>query len=139
MEFRAGPTMDIRWVDSGGTLALVAQYRNLTKNDEADMLDSSAGTVTFREFIAGLRQWNVDYEGLNNGTDTPLGTADIVRLAPQTRGTIIISEFGTASGNFRILGEALIQSANNEWPYDDVASSNISWQGSGPLTQGVWA
>jgi hypothetical protein len=136
--FRGGPNMNVQFIDASGTIALVSQYKTVTISDEGDMIDSSAGTVTFREFIAGLRKWSVKYEGLNNGEDTPLGTADIARMAPTTGGTIRISPFGTVVGKRRYSGGVLISKRDLDYPYDDVCTSNFEFQGSGALTEDLW-
>ena len=136
-EFRGGTTMHIQYIYSGGTITLQDQFRSVTISSEQDTLDSTAGTVAWREFIAGLTQWNADYEGLHNGASTPLGTADIANLR-RASGTLYISPFGTSSGNQKITGAAIVTTVESEFPYDDVVTTNVSWQGSGTLTETVW-
>jgi len=136
-EFRGGPTMHLRVIVSAGTIDFVDQYRNIKLKTENDMIDSTAGTVQWREFIQGLAQWTVDGEVLLNGTQAPIGTQDIARLRLAT-GTVFISPFGTAVGQMRYGGAFLTSSIEQEWPYDDLAVASLSLQGTGTLTEGNW-
>lgn len=137
-EFRGGPNMYADFVYSGGTISFATQYRNISITDEADMIDSTAGAVSFREFIAGLRQVTVAVEALHNGTASPFGTADIAALAPGGSGTVRVAPFGTATGQAKYSGAALIKNRNHEYPYDDVVPLNVEFQVSGTWSEGAW-
>lgn len=137
-EFRGGPTMHLRFILATGTVDFVDQYRNVKLKTENDMIDSTAGTVQWREFIQGLSQWTIDTEVLLNGTQAPIGTQDIQRLRLSSVGTIFISPFGTAVGQMRYGGAFLTSSIEQEFPYDDLAVASLSLQGTGTLTEGNW-
>lgn len=129
--------MVIEVIHATGTILLQEQYRNIKLKSEKAMIDSTAGTVEWQEFIAGLKSWTVDYEGLSNGTGSPVGATDIGILRDAT-GTLRISPHGTTTGKPRYVGSFLSSSVEQEWPYDDVAPNSITFQGSGALTDGTW-
>jgi len=136
-EFR-GTALVVEVIHSGGTITMQDQYRSIKIPFSRDAVDSSAGTGDPREFLPGLTQFTVSYEGLHNGTATPMGTADIKTLRSITNGTVRISEFGTATGQHRYLAPGFITKVDADVKYDDVATCNWEWQGSGALTEGVW-
>ncbi len=136
MEFR-GTALVVRIIHSGGTMTLQDQYRSLKPSWSQDAIDSTAGTVNWREFLAGLRQWTVSYEGLNNGTASPLGTADVAILRSLTTGTIEIYPFGTATGQLKLSGSGFPTKVDADIKYDDVAPLTFEWQGSGALSEGA--
>lgn len=136
-EFR-GNTLDVRVIHSGGTMVLNDQYRTVKLPWSQDAIDASAGTIDWRDFLKGLKQWTFSYEGLNNGAASPLGTADQATLRSMPMGTIIVSPFGTAAGNQKLSGAGFPTKVDTEIKYDDVAPLNFEWQGSGALSEGVW-
>jgi len=138
-ELRGGPTMHVQFVHSGGTMVFAEQYRNVTLSDEADMIDTTAGALTFREFIVGLRNWTCSVEALFNGTASPFGTADDFVLVAGAAGTLTVSPLGTTSGSIKYSGAVIANSRQREWPYDDVVPFNAEFQGNGTLTMGTWA
>jgi predicted secreted protein len=122
---------------SGGTLTLHDQYRTLRLRSETAVIEVTAGTTSWRDYIAGLSAWRVRYDGLNNGPASPLGTADIATLRG-AGGTIRISPHGTAAGNIRYQGAVQNTRLDLDYPFDDLASVTIEWHGSGALTESVW-
>src|SRR5688572_9603823 len=120
-EFRAGASMDIRFVDSSGTITITTQYTNASLSYEGDTIDVSAGNDTVRRFLSSLTQWSVSLEAFISGETTPLGTAHIPRFAPTASGglsgTVIISPFGTAQGKFRHIGGVIITSREVEYQF----------------------
>lgn len=136
-EYR-GSTMVVEIIHSGGTLTMQDQYRTLKNPFSRDAIDSSAGSSDWREFLAGLQQTTIAYEGLNNGAESPLGTADIQTLRGLTSGTARISPHGTSAGNVKYTLAGFITKADLDWAYDDVSKVTWEWQGSGALTASVW-
>lgn len=141
-EFRFGNAGVFQYVDSGGTLTFTTQYTNISLNYEGDTIDVTAGQETVRRFLSSLTQWDVSTEFFMSGTVTPMGTAQLTRFAPSASGsysgTVIISPFGTATGNFRHIGGVIVTSRPVEYPFDDAAVVSVDFQGSGTLTEGLW-
>jgi hypothetical protein len=133
-EYR-GSALLVEWIGTWGTVDCSAQYKKISFTHEADMLDSSAGTVQYREFIPGLLQWSISGDFLQNGTSTPIGGTQFVSLfLPGQSGTVRVSPGGTATGNQKYTGAALLKTASQEFPFDDVVTTTIEWQGNGYLT-----
>ena len=137
-EYR-GSAMFVRITKAGGgTATMQDQYRTLKNPFSRDAIDASAGLSDWRSFLAGLVQTTFAYEGLNNGTESPLGTADISLLRSITSGTIEIGPQGTATGSTKYSIAGFITKADLEWAYDDVSKVTWEWQGSGALTESTW-
>lgn len=137
-EFRMGAAGVMWFVHAGGTVQLTDQVRTVTVPQEADMIDTTSGNATTRTYIAGLGGWSMSYEGLSNGTASPMGTVDEATLVPGLSGTVIVGPFGTATGQSKLSGAALVKSQSQDFPYDDVATTSLEFQGSGALTKAVW-
>lgn len=133
-----GDSLVIEWIHSGGTALLSGQYRKVTISHRADVIEVTGGTVAHREYAPGLASFLVRFEGMNNGTAPVLGTAHLNALAPRTAGTVRISPQGTAGGQPRWSGAAIVTARDLEFPYDELATVTIEWRGSGQLTQEVW-
>jgi len=128
----------LRFMPSGGgTILPTEQYRKLSLKSAQDVLDASAGTVAWREFIAGLRSYTGDLEVLHNGTASPMGTADIKALR-NTSGTWDYSPFGTATGQRKYSGSYVATSMEDSFPFDDLAMITFAFQGNGELVEGLW-
>lgn len=123
--------------NAGGTITLQDQFRVLRLRSETAAIDVSAGSTHWREYVAGLSAWRALYDGLNNGAASPLGTADIAALRG-AGGTLRLSPHGTASGNIRYQGAVITTRLDQNYPYDDLATVTIGWQGSGALVESLW-
>lgn len=137
-EFRAGPTSVLRFMPTGGgTIQVQEQYRKFTLKSKQAVLDASAGSVDWREFIAGLKEYTGSVEVLHNGTATPMGTADIKSLRASS-GTWDYSPFGTATGSRKYSGSYIGTSMDDDFPFDDLATIAFDFQGNGALVEGLW-
>ncbi len=133
-----GDQLVIEWLSGGGTATLTGQYRKISLQHGADVIEITGGTVAHREYLAGPAFFGVRLEGYHNGTATPLGTADLATLAPRTGGTVRVSPLGTAAGQPYYSGSALVTGRDFEFAFDELATLTIEWRGSGPLTQATW-
>ena len=133
-EIRGGSALIARWIHSAGTLTMNTQYRTLETNEETDMLETSAGSINWREYIQGLSNGAISSSFLYNGTASPIGTADMASiLTARSSGTIEVFPLGTATGNPRVYGAAFIMSRQISYPYDDVVEVNLEFQINGEL------
>jgi predicted secreted protein len=136
-EFRGTALVIQFFPNTGGTITLQDQFRALRLRSETATIDVSAGSTNWREYAAGLSAWGAHYDGLNNGAASPLGTADIAALRG-AGGTLRLSPHGTAIGNIRYQGAVITTRLDQHYPYDDLASVTIVWQGSGALVESLW-
>lgn len=137
MAEQIGNQQALTFVHSGGTIDLQQQLRSVTHPFNTDMVDATAGTTLYREYIQGLSDYTLDAEALYNGVASPLGTADVKALR-RASGTVNYGPQGSATNAWKITFAALVSSAELASPYDDVVTLNISFQGSGAPTDGVW-
>lgn len=127
-----------RYVSSAGTIDFATQYQKYTLKSEAEMLDSSAGSNQYRTFVAGRKKWTVSLNGLFAGTGTPMGTADLKNLREGTSGTIYLAPLGTATGQRRIYGAALVQSRQLDFDFDKLSEWSLELQGSDILNEDLY-
>lgn len=137
-EFRAGTTSVLRFMPTGGgTISPSEQYRKFTLKTKQGVLDASAGTVEWKEFITSLKEYTASLEVLHNGTASPMGTADIKSLR-NTSGTWDYSPFGTAAGQRKYSGSYIATSMDDDFPFNDLATIAFDFQGNGALVEGLW-
>lgn len=132
--YRAGANMDIRIIHAGGTIVVTTKYRTLSYEENGNLIDQTAGNDTFKSFILGIVDGKISLECTNNGTATPMGTADLATLTKGLQGTIYLSPHGTATGMIKYGGACIIDNRKLTWPYDDLAT--VSWDIS---SNGAWA
>lgn len=137
MTEQIGNQQALTFVYSGGTVDMQQQLRSVTLPFNTDMVDASAGTVSYREYISGLTDYTCDVELLYNGAASPIGSADLKALR-RTTGTVNYGPQGSATNAHKITFAALVTSLEFASPYDDIVTVNISFQGSGAPTDGVW-
>jgi hypothetical protein len=137
MAEQIGNPQALTFVYSGGTIDLQTQLRNVNLQEETDMVDSTAGTVSYREYIQGLSDATLDVEAVYNAAATPMGTIDMKALR-RTSGTVNYGPMGSVTGYHKISRAALVSSLEYDSPYDDIVTVNISFQLSGAPTDGTW-
>lgn len=137
MAEQIGNPQALTYVHSGGTIDLQSQLRNVNLQEETDMVDSTAGTTNYREYILGLSDATLDIETVYNAAASPIGTADVKSLR-RSSGTVNYGPMGSASGYHKISRAALVSSLEFDSPYDDIVTVNISFQLSGAPTDGTW-
>ena len=137
-EFRGGANAHIRIVYSGGTADIAGQYRNSSLSVSNNIIDTTSGSTAWEEIISGISKWEVSYEGLHNGGDTPMGTVHLAALVPGLAGTVFWSPSGSAATNQRFTGAIVIESVEIGLPYDDVVTVSLKIRGNGALTINHW-
>lgn len=136
-EFLGGSAGVFEFIHAGGTMLLNDQHQRIAFQTFTEPIDTTSGTISWRQYAAGLSRWLCTYSGYNNGTASPLGTADLKALKAAF-GTVRYSPFGTITGSNRLYGAALVTNVEQTYPYDDLAAVRVEWQGSGILFEDVW-
>lgn len=130
----AGGSMLIEWITAGGTANLHGDYRTCEITRAGDTAESTAGTIQDKEFIATTRGFNVSCEIVHNGTVAPTTVANLqTYILPLVSGTIRVSPLGTATNAVKYTGAAICTTVDASFPYDDVATLSIEFQGTGAL------
>lgn len=131
----SGSALYLAWVWSGGTVTLQGDFRQFSWTPTLSLIESSAGSDTFREFIPGIG------EGGDISCTMVMqagGTALIAALARATEGTILYGPEGTATNKPKSTIPAISKGPSYSQPYDDVVEFSVSWQQSAAETQGTW-
>jgi hypothetical protein len=129
-----GSALVIKWIYSGGTVDLTADYRKFSYTPKIQTFEVSASSEVINSYITGLTDFTATYEGLAQKGGTALWDS----LQCGTNGTIIVSPEGTASGTRKFTFVAFtVNDPMTDFPYNDVVKTTINWQGNGTLTRGT--
>jgi hypothetical protein len=127
--------MYLAWVGSGGTTTLQGDFRQFDWTPTLALIDSTAGSDSFREYISGIGE----------GGDISLScvmqtgsTALISALARGAAGTLLYGPEGTASGKPKSTIPAISKGPAFSQAYDDVVEIKLSWQQSAAETNAAW-
>lgn len=138
-EYRFGEEGNLRLSQVGsGTIYPTAQFTAVDISETAELLETTAGNDTWRTFRSGLKGWEGSLKLFNNGTESPLGTADIATLAGGGTFVLYVSPFGTASGKARHWGTIVVESRGLMYPFDKLAEVELSFRGHGALADDTW-
>ena len=121
----SGSALHLSWVWSGGTVTLHGDFRQFSWTPTLSLVESTAGSDTFREFIPGIG------EGGDISCSMVMqsgGTALIAALARGNAGTQIYGPEGTATNAPKSTIPAISKGPSYSQPYDDIVEFAVSWQ-----------
>src|SRR5512139_2745862 len=132
----SGSAMYLAWVYTGGTIALNTDFRQFDWTPTLSLIDSTAGSDSFREYITGIGE----------GGDISLSmvlqtgsTALISALARGTNGTLLYGPEGTATNKPKSTIPAISKGPSYSQPYDDIVEFKVSFQQSAAETNASWS
>lgn len=131
----SGSALYLAWVWSGGTIALHGSFREFSWTPTLSLIDASAGSDSFRQYIAGIG------EGGDIGWTAVMqesGTALITALARGTRGTLLYGPEGTATGKPKFIIPAMSKGPAFTQPYDDIVEFKVGFQQTSQETSTTW-
>jgi hypothetical protein len=132
-----GKDLDVRWVHSGGTAVLNADFRSFETNESVDNAEATAGDDVHRSFIPTLKDTTATLEMLD--TSGTAGTVQWATLAPGTEGTVYWSPEGTASSKPKHYAAAFIEKRDRTMPYDDVVEISADFHIQAVPTESSWS
>lgn len=130
----SGASLVVRFITPTATANWSSDYRSLDVNETADTIDSSAGSDTYKNSLAGQvsTSWSTEY------LPQTAGTALYSQVAPQASGTLEWSPEGTAGGKQKFTAPAVILNRNLTAGYSAVTTVKLSGQITGAITQASW-
>lgn len=130
-----GASLVMSWLPStGGTITLSSDFQSVDYTPSGKLVTATAGADAFEVYLASTADTKVSYTGLLDATS---GTATETALAANTFGTLIIQPQGTATSKRKYTVPAYSGGANISYPFDNVVSLKVDFQGSGTPTVGV--
>ena len=132
----AGSALFAQWICAAGTILLTDKFTTYDNNIVRDQYDGSGGDDTHREYIAGI----ADHTHSMSLKQALGGTALYAALAlPANQiGTLIVAPQGTVATNPKHTYPANISQVSHSFPYDNVVTISISWQGNGVPVYGTY-
>lgn len=118
----------------GGTPSVVAEVRNYTLNENAEVLDASSIGDCTKSKNVGAVEWDGTVNCWWDDTDTngqvamTVGTSIAIEVGPE----------GNTTGDFKYSGTGIIQSVEVLGGVDGLVERNISFVGTGSLTKGTF-
>lgn len=131
--FIGGTAFCLLWIDSSGTLQLQDQYTKFTAPWQVDLVDTSAGSVSSKQYLPTLKDATADYEGFTTGKAGTLGTAALERMKPGSPGTLVWAPLGTATGNPKGGGFGYVKQLDQDFPFANAVTTKLTFQYSGDL------
>ncbi|MCT9858221.1 phage major tail protein, TP901-1 family [Priestia megaterium] len=119
------------FIKDATTGKLLAGQRNATLNRSAESIDAtSKDTAGFwKESVAGFKEWSIEADGAFVESDVAYGLLETAFLNSENVDIYLELPSGT-----KYEGNATITDFSNEFPFDDLVTYSISFQGSGALT-----
>jgi hypothetical protein len=110
-------------------------YRKFSYEPSLSLIDSTAGSDSFREKLAGIGEGgDVKFGAVMQAS----GTALISALARSVVGTLLAGVEGTAVGKPKLTIPAISKGPSINVQYDDIVEFNVSWEQSAVETWGAW-
>ena len=131
----SGSALYLAWVYGGGTVTLHGDFRSFDWTPTLSLIDSTAGSDTFREYIGGIGEGgdiNVSMVMQTSGTQL------ITALGRGTAGTLLYGPEGTASNKPKSTIPAISKGPAYSQPYDDVVEFKVSFQQTAAETNATW-
>ena len=131
----AGLDLWLAWYpNSGGAYIVSGDFRSFSYEQSTDDIDASAGNDEYRYHLPSLKDHTASLEVLDSGgtTHTSYG------MSNGESGTLYWGPKGSASGSPLHGIECYISSLSTEYPYDDVVSISVEFQGRGSMVSN-WA
>src|SRR5690349_10910822 len=120
----------IDWIYPGGTVNFRNDARKADWSPDVETIDTTAGVDTVRSFINSFINATASIS-LEDQTNSA-GTA--TALAPGTKGTLILSPEGTATGKHKILFPSMSKGAKYSFPFDGIAEITCEFVSTGTYT-----
>ncbi|GIW60701.1 MAG: hypothetical protein KatS3mg087_1767 [Patescibacteria group bacterium] len=129
-----GKDLYVAWIHSGGTEILAngtsgVGFKSLSISTSIDLADATAGDNTYREHLATIQDFTVEYSAVD---ETTIGSI-IQSLEPGTRGTLIVGPRGNGTGAPKIEVVAIVESYDVEYPFDNVVEYSATWRSAGSV------
>jgi len=118
--------------EGGGSAAAteVKFARDVTLTLNGEPIDiTSRDTAPWKDFIAGLRQWSVNFNAIYENTDAALDALGVAFIA----GTAISVRLVDGDGD-GYYGDCIVSDFSNEQPLGDTMSRTVVLQGKGAPT-----
>lgn len=132
----AGSALYATWICAAGTIVLSGSQTEYSNNLTRDQYDASAGSDAYRTYVAGIMDHTHSLSAKHDAGGTALMNA--LRVAANQIGTLIVAPEGTASTKPKETYPVNVNSLDNAFPYDNVVTISVSFQGNGAPTYGQY-
>jgi len=124
----SGSAMHLAWIWTGGTINLHSEFREFSYSPTLSLIDASAGSDTFRNYLPGIGEGGDISLTMVMPTYSTGGTALLAALASGNQGTLIYGPEGTATGRPKVTIPAFSRGPSFTQPYDDVVELMCGFQ-----------
>lgn len=124
-----GKDLVLKWVYSGGTVSLNADYRTVSWNPTTAYADTTAGADTHVQRLATLKDATASVTLVDSSSTAIYGGLDA-----GVAGTLIIQPEGTATGKRIITFPSFCDGAVPSYTYNDTTTISVNFTGNGAYT-----
>jgi hypothetical protein len=119
-----------------GATVLTGNQRTFSAEEEAGLVDASAGADAARSYLKTLEDGTATIEIL--GDDGAGGPTLWAAVRPGTTGNLVWGEEGNVAGQPRHTVAAIVSSRKKDMPFDDVVVYTVEFQFSGQVADDVY-
>jgi hypothetical protein len=129
-----GSALSAVWTYASGTVTLNTDFTKFTYTPTIDLIDTSAGADTSKQFIAGFKDAKCNITVYHQSADLAIGTA----VVEGTQGTLVVGPEGTAVGKMKWTIPALCMGAARNVSFNSAAEWSIDFQQVSGRTDGTF-
>ncbi len=132
-----GSALDVKWVDTTGTVTISGDQTLFEYAPSIDLVDQTAGADTNKTYLTTLKDGKASMTALLQAGTASGGTLTFSRLSEGTPGTIIWSPEGTAASKPKYTMPAISMGANFSYPFDNRTEVKVDFQQNGARIEGT--
>lgn len=125
-----GKDLVVQWIWSGGTVTATGDQTSFDVDRSIDLLDATAGNVSDKEYINGLKDGTATLKIYDTGA---AGSALAAALVEGNAGTLLYGTQGTTAGKPKAGFAAITKSHKLTEPFDKVVEIEVQFQKSGAM------
>jgi predicted secreted protein len=128
-----GTALKVDWIGTIGTVALDAESRTFTVNQQANQIDVTVRSDSAKAFLTDFPAISVSMQGLDTSGTPTGGTAAQAwrKLNIGDSGTVVWYPEGKTAGYVKESMPAIVQNKNYENPYDGVSTWTLEFSSNG--------
>jgi len=132
-----GSALDVKWIDTSGTLTLTGDQTAFDYAPSIDLVDQSAGADTNKTYLTTLKDGKASLNCLFQAGTVAGGTIMASRLTEGVNGTIVWSPEGTAASKPKYTMPAISMGASFTYPFANNTELKAEFQQNGARVEGT--
>lgn len=132
-----GKDLDVKWIDTSGTVSLNGDFTAFDYTPSVDLLDQTAGADTNKTYITGVKDGKASLTALLQAGTASGGTVAFSRVYEGAEGTVIWSPEGTAATKPKYTMPVIAMGAAFTYPFNALVEAKVEFQQNGARVEGT--